>query len=308
MVLRNVLPIFGRKLLREIRHRDVQAYIDQRLTTVFGTGRRIHPSTVDRERIVLSALFTFAVDNEYLPLDAHPVKRIKVPKGEKFRQRELTPDEEARLLHVCRTHPRLAYLEPIILTALNTGLRMGELLALRWGHIDLTVRDLPGGTTSHGRITVESTRDNPTKDRATRFIPINRDLHEVFDALRLDVLCQANATPGAIRERYVFVSVRTGSRWKDIGNAWDSALEHAGITGFRFHDLRHTFATRARRAGMPLEVLQKVLGHSTIDLTMRYSHVGEEEMDEAINRMCRPLPVAQGEGSDRAQAGGKKTT
>jgi integrase len=201
-------------------------------------------------------------------------------------------------LHVIRTNPYLTYLEPILYTALNTGLRRGELLALRWGNLDLTDRTLPDGSTSYGRLTVESTHDNPTKSRRTRHVPVNRDLRPVLEALRLEALREANATPGAIRERHVFVNTETGTGWVDIGNAWDSALRQAGIAGFRFHDLRHTFATRARRSGMPLEILQMILGHQEITTTMRYAHVGADELDWAINKMCRTEEVVQREGSE----------
>jgi integrase len=306
VVIDNVLPHFGSRLLREIRHRDVQEYLDRRASSTITKGgkeRRPSPSTIDRERISLSAMFTYAVDNEFIPSDAHPVKRVKIPKGEKFRQRELLQDEEVRLMRAILSSPRRAYLEPVIITALNTGMRMGELLSLKWGNVDLTERLLHGGTVSHGRMTVESTHDNPTKDRTTRYIPVNKVLKPVLEALRLEALRAAEATPEAIRDNYIFVSVRTGSRWKDIGNAWDSALEHAKITGFRFHDLRHTFATRSVRAGMPLEVLQKVLGHSEITTTMRYAHVGDVDVERSMNSVCGGVVVRR-KGRKKEQACG----
>lgn len=300
VVIRNVLPSFGNKLLRDIRRRDVQDYLDRRASKVLREGtkseKRISPFTVEREKIALSALFTYAVDNEFIFSDAHPVKRVKVPKGEKNRQRELLPSEEARVLAVCRDNGHLSYLAPIIHTALNTGLRKGELLRLRWGAVDLTRRTLPDDSRSFGTITVESTNDNPTKDRTTRHVPVNATLHGVLEELHLQALREASATPGAIRERFVFVNPRTGTRWDDIGNAWDSALRRAGIKGLRFHDLRHTFATRARRVGMPLEILQRVLGHAEVTTTMRYAHVADQEVNQAMNLLCG-AGVAQRQGS-----------
>ncbi len=86
------------------------------------------------------SIFSFAVDQEYIRADAHPVKKVTVKKSETKKERVLVPNEETQLLAVCRNpaHPRLAYPEPIIITALNTGVREGEILSLRWRSVDLT--------------------------------------------------------------------------------------------------------------------------------------------------------------------------
>lgn len=296
-IVDNLLDTFGDRMLRLIKRRDIQDYLDRRASTVYhrknGTDKRIAPQTVDRERIGLMAMFSYAINQEYLPETEHPVRKVKIPKGETKKQRELTPDEEGRLLTECRKpeNPRLAYLESIILTALGTGMREGELLSLKWRNVDLTERRFVDGSRSHGRITVESTNDNPNKDRETRSVPVTKDLRVVLTVLHELAIKKAEeekkieVEASEIHEHYVFTNPRTGTRWVDTKLAWYSALRKAKITGFRFHDLRHTFATRARRSGMPLEVLQLILGHSDVTTTMRYAHVGAWEADKYVNRM-----------------------
>ena len=128
-----MFPHFGSKPLCDIRRRDIRDYIDKRAGTIYTRKdkreKRIAPLTVAREAIALAAMFTYAVDAEYIPAGAHPVKRLKIPEGETKKQCELLPEEVVRLFRVIRdsSNPRLAYLEPILLTALNAGLREGSI-------------------------------------------------------------------------------------------------------------------------------------------------------------------------------------
>jgi integrase len=192
---------------------------------------------------------------------------------------------------------------PIIQTALGTGMREGEILSLRWGAVDLTEVALDG-VKSYGKLTVESTNDNPTKSRRSREIPLTPDLAALLKSMRGEVLKKEEATPAAIRQRFVFVNPATGTRWVDTKVAWRSALKKAGLVGLRFHDLRHTFATRFRQRGGALEILQRILGHKDIATTMRYAHVGNVELVQAMNRMAKPRQ-ARRQGPATSEAVGK---
>jgi integrase len=291
--------------VQHIKTRHVQAFLDARaskeMKRLDGSKKRVAPGTVERERIALSSIFTWAVKQEYLSGDDHPVKKAEVANHESKKERILTPVEEGQLLSNCRQRPRLAYLESIIRTALVTGMREGELLSLKWGAVDLTVQDIEGAR-SFGTITVESTNDNPTKSRKTRHIPIAEDLHAMLTVMRDTVMESEQATPAAIRDRYVFVNPKTGTRWVDTKTAWRSLLKKAGVVGLRFHDLRHTFATRFRQNGGDLEILQEILGHADIKTTLRYRHVGNSEK---IRAMARMAGTVQRQGTATSAAVGK---
>ena len=128
-----------------------------------------------------------------------------------MRERVLSEEEEERLVQHSSEH-----LKPIIITASNTGMRLGEILRLKWSQIDLNTR----------RIRVEN-----TKSGKNRLIEINQNL---YDVLRL----KNGQSP------YVFPNPDTGKPLTTVKRAFKSACRRAGIEGLRFHDMRHTFGTR----------------------------------------------------------------
>jgi integrase len=296
----------GSLMVQHIKTRHVQGFLDARaskeMVRLDGSKKRIAPATVEREWISLCSIFTWAVKQEYLSGDAHPAKKAEFANHESKKERILSDGEESQLLGTCRTRPRLAYLEPIIRMALHTGMREGELLSLKWGAVDLSEMVTEDGARSFGTITVESTNDNPTKSRKTRPIPVTEDLNCMLVAMRDVVMTKEKKTPAAIRDRYVFVNPKTGTRWVDTKTAWKSLLKKSGVGALRFHDLRHTFATRFRRNGGDLEILQEILGHADIKTTLRYRHVGNSEKIRAMNKMAG---AAQRQGTTTSAAVGK---
>ncbi|KAF0243662.1 MAG: integrase family [Planctomycetota bacterium] len=101
------------------------------------------------------------------------------------------------------------------------------------------------------------------------------------------VVAALKGLPRAIREPYVFITGRHGRRWTESGlnTVWYSLLSEARIDDLRFHDTRHTFATRLAQAGVALQAIQIMLGHSKIATTARYSHLGEADLKAAIGRL-----------------------
>lgn len=184
------------------------------------------------------------------------VQRVKPLKGEIQRLRFLSLEECHKLIEAAEPH-----LKPIIITALNTGMRKGEILNLTWNQIDL----------KHGYIHLDRTKNGERRD-----IPVNSTLKALFKELfkkrRLDT-------------DYVFVNPDTGKKYHDIKRSFTTACRRAGITDFRFHDLRHTFASHLVMNGVDLKTVQELLGHKTIKMTLKYSHLSKAHKEKAVNTL-----------------------
>ena len=169
------------------------------------------------------------------------------------RTRFLSHDEYRRLLAAAGPH-----LRPIIETAVATGMRLEELLSLKWEHVDLERREV--------RLVV-------TKSKQPRVIPLSdRAVAIIAAAAR-----SAQASP------YVFTNPASGSRFKTVKRAFRTACRRAGVQDMRFHDLRHTFATRLVQSGVDLYVVKELLGHKTITMTMRYAHHYPESLRHGVD-------------------------
>jgi integrase len=156
------------------------------------------------------------------------------------------------------------HLEPMISIALYTGLRKGELFHLKWISVDWTANTLT--------ITADTTKNNKSRQ-----IPLNLFTRETL---------QGWYKQQEIHD-LVFPS-RTGRPFNNIDHAWTSLLRRAGIENFRFHDLRHSFASRLVSAGVDLNTVRELLGHSDIKQTLRYAHLAPEHKSEAVNRLQPP--------------------
>lgn len=176
---------------------------------------------------------------------------------------------------------------PILTTAHYAGLRKGELLNLTWDQVDFArgVINVRPRAERHADGSPERADAWAPKRRKSRIVP----LHEmVRDALK--------GLPRAIREPYVFITGRHGRRWTESGlnTVWYALLSEARIDDLRFHDTRHTFATRLSQAGVPLQAIQIMLGHSKIATTARYSHLGEAHLKAAMGKLAPRATRAAG--------------
>lgn len=248
--LQHLLPVFGRMKLREITPGAVQRYIDRRRLATGRTGKRMRAATVRNEVFTLSAIFREAVRRELVQYN--PVSRVKKPREDNTIVRYLTPEEDERLWPAMSDH-----LKPIVMAALHTGMRKGELLNLAWADVDYDQR----------LITVRNTKSN-----RKRYIPMNDVLVATLKALPRD--------PDDI---HVFVNKHTGDVYGDIKTSWLTTMRKAKIENFRFHDLRHTFASRLAQAGIPIIVIKELLGHKDITTTMRYAHLAPTDMYKAVD-------------------------
>jgi len=204
--------------------------------------------TVNREIEALRHMLAKAVEWEMM--EENPFDKLKDIYYQENNQRLRFLDEReiVRLLDACRAH-----LRPIVICALNTGMRLSEILTLRWE-----------------QIRGEFIYLTKTKAKRARQIPINADLQELFNSMKTRHI-----------KGYVFCK-KNGERYKDINGAFKSALRKAKIEDFHFHDLRHTFASHWVMRNGSLRGLQTILGHSSLAMTMRYSHLSKEFQKEEI--------------------------
>lgn len=233
-----------------------------RLRDELQTKEGLSPSTVNRYLSALSKAFSNAVKEwHWLPATANPMLGVGKKPEPRGRVRYLSDDERAALLEACRTSEyRPLYL--IVLFALTTGMRRGEILGLRWQDVDL-----------ERRIAVL----HHTKNGDRRSVPI---VPEVAELLR---------EHGKVRKLgndQVFVSDGPAEVWL-FDKAWYQALSAAKIKDFRFHDLRHTAASYLAMSGATTAEIAAVLGHRTLQMVKRYTHLSDQHTGAVIERMTR---------------------
>ncbi len=233
---------FGKRRLRAITYGDIARFRSVRIATPTIHNKARSIASVNRELEVLRNMFNVAYREGWIlknPFNSGPPLIQKA--HEKKRERILTPDEENRLLQVCTG--RRTHLKPILICALDCGLRRGELLTLTWADVDL----------DEGLINLKAYN---TKTEQARTVGITPRLDGELRALYQ----QSTRDP---QERVFGVT-------DTFKKSFASACEDAGITGMRPHDLRHTCATRWVEAGVPLAIVSKLLGHTTQIMTSRY--------------------------------------
>lgn len=220
-------------------------------------------STINRHIEILSKMFNLCIDNGLI--ENNPCRSVGQLREENYKIRFLTIDEEKALFYAIEelnnsSNNDYNYLKNIIICALQTGMRKSEILGLKWSQIDFK-NDF-----------IEVLK---TKSGKARKIPISDRLNK---ALKENLLTS--------NSDYVFTNPETKKPYKDIKKAFSTVLEKANIQNFRFHDLRHTVATRMVEAGADLVVVQEILGHSSIQTTMRYAHPVPKNKKKAIDSLC----------------------
>jgi integrase len=227
-------------------------------------GDRRAPSTVVRYLAALSHCYSIAM-KEWGWVEDTPMRKVSKPKESSGRTRFLSDDERTRLLDACR-ESRNPHLYTIVVLAMSSGMRRGEIANLRWDQVDLQ------------RAVIRLLSDD-TKTSHARAVPIAGPAHE-----GLLSLAEAKVRP---LNNLVFASADPSSRAKPIEfqNAWKKALERAGIEDFRFHDLRHTAASYLAMNGATLAEIAEVLGHKTLAMVKRYAHLTEQHTSGVVRRM-----------------------
>lgn len=265
----------GSKQLDQIRLADIESWRIKR------QKRGISHATINRDISSLKASLQKAWDWELL--DNHPLarlKRLKVDRSPVVRY--LTQGEEKRLYAALTARDTLMRdarasgnkhrkergykllpslgtyadnLTPLVLLSINTGLRRGELWNLAWRDIDLRKKML-------------TVRGKGAKSGQTRHIPLNAAAVNVLKTHRGDVVPMPNVP--------VFGSA-------EFRKAFNALLVKAKIQNFRFHDTRHTFASKLVMAGVPLNTVRELMGHSTLEMTLKYAHLAPESLRDAVD-------------------------
>ena len=247
IIANHLLPVFRGKLLNEITIKDVELYKQRRINEV-------SKASINRELACLKHMFAMAQRWRYLndsPLRF--VQKLKEPAG---KTRYLTEEEQDRLLRFCPSYTR-----PMVIAALHTGMRKGEILGLKWQNVDLKIRLL----------TIKNEKNNET-----RRIPINNTL-----------LITLQEIGPQLSDQYVF-SHSDGRPYREIYGGFKRAAKDAGLGDCCFHTLRHTFASTLAIKGIDIRTIQLLLGHKTLAMTMRYSHLNDQALRNAVDKLNRP--------------------
>ncbi len=240
---------FADRYIDEVRKTHIAEFVAQK------KREGMNPPTIRRYLSTLSSLFSFAERSGWL--NQNPVARFdkrSLPEAQP-RTRFLSRTEYRRLLAAAKAH-----LKPIIEIAVETGLRSEELLGLRWEQVNLERREV--------RVVV-------TKSKQPRVVPLSDRAVAIFVAT-----ARIGDSP------FVFTNPLTVQRYKTVKQPFRAACRRSGIEDFRFHDLRHTFASWAVQNGADLYRISRILGHSTLQMTTRYAHLATKHLHEVVKGMA----------------------
>ncbi len=214
------------------------------------------PATTNRGLACLKCMFNKAKEWGKFNLD-NPVYKVKLFKENNQRLKFLEKEEIDRLIDNASSH-----LKPILIVALNTGMRKGEILNLKWRDCDF----------QRGLIRLTNTKNNEG-----RTLPMN-------DKVR-DNLIKVRKHP---ESPFIFCN-KEGKPYGDIKKSFLSAVEKAGIMDFRFHDLRHTFASHLVMSGVDLNTVRELMGHKSLAMTLRYSHLSPDHKRRAVDLLSHRI-------------------
>jgi len=247
--LSHLLSFFGGLTLDKITPESISQYRFKRIS------KGVKLQTVKYELVLLSHAFNFA-QREWQWVRSNPMKFIKMPRQDNQIERWLTYEEQERLLPCCED-----WLKQIVLFALNTGLRMNEIFELTWKNVDMARKT----------VTVME-----SKNKEKRTLPLNDNAVDILKT----VLSESKVLNV---EGYIFTLKGRKLIKQQLQYYFNKAVKQAKIAHFRFHDTRHTFATRLVQEGVDLYKVSKLLGHKDIKTTQRYAHHYPESLRSAVD-------------------------
>lgn len=274
----HLIPRFGCRILAEIRREEVMDYIAELRTKGKHNGDMMSPNTVKGIVSVLRGVMAYGESQYHLP--TADLGRLFIGTAQDISLRLLTEHEEAVLLEYILSN--LDNEKMGILLVLYTGLRLGELCALRWGDIDFRERTLavhatmkriqtPYGADHRSEVVVTL----PKSRKSIRTIPLHEDILEL-----LKKRAGKNGTFFLTGKENIYVEPRT------MQNRFKVIIKDAGIAEANFHALRHTFATRSIESGIDAKILSEILGHASVRITLdRYVHPSEEQKRKSMNSL-----------------------
>lgn len=230
---------------------------DRLLQGITYRGTKRSNATVVRYLAALSHVFSTAA-NEWGWIENSPMRKVRKPTEPKGRVRFLSDEERPRLLEKCKESSN-TYLYPIVVLALSTGMRHGEIVGLTWDVVDFQRKML---------LLLE------TKNGERRAAPLTGLAHHLLKALHNNKKGDSSLVFPGVDNKPV-----------NIRPAWEEAMEKAEITNFRFHDLRHSAASYLAMNGATLAEIAEVLGHKTLAMVKRYAHLSEQHTSRVVAAM-----------------------
>jgi integrase len=281
-VLKTDFGFLAQRRMDQITPWDIQKWSAEQLKKT----KPLTPSTINRRVATLKSVLSKA--KEWGFISSNPLagmKRLKVDNVGRIRY--LTDDEERRLrfalekrqeqqraerdnYNAWRTQRHAKplpihnerftdHLMPMVLLALNTGMRRGELFDLQWQDVNAQEHYLTvAGATA--------------KSQQSRHLPLNNEALSVLQ----------DWSSSSVKKGLVFPSPRTGKRFDNINSAWDNLMKESHLSDFRFHDLRHSFASKLVMRGVDLYTVKELMGHANIEVTQRYAHFAPEHKGSAV--------------------------
>ncbi len=229
-------------------------------------AKKVSPATVNRNLACLKCMFNKAI--MWGKASVNPVTQVRLFKEDNKRIRYLEKEEIVKLLANCRGH-----LKAIVIVAINTGMRKSEILGLKWHDCDFRRSIIYLYNTKNGE---------------KREVPMNNQVRSTLIKVR-----KHPESP------YIFCN-RKGIPIKDIKKSFFTALDKAGIIQFHFHDLRHTFASHLVMSGVDLNTVRELMGHKSLEMTLRYSHLSPDHKKRAVDVLGQrmdtiwtPEPITQ---------------
>jgi integrase len=261
-------PTWGDVRLRDITPEHVQRWVSK----LHKVDKKA-PATVNRCYRLLSGSMRAAVAARLITVS--PCREIRLPAPPALQDRFLSDDEVAAIIEELDGPVELA-----VRVLVGTGMRWGEMAGLHWQSVDLTAGtvDVVHSWDAVGR------EIKPPKSHQRRTVPLSADLVQrlgKLDSTRRATCGLTHADSGRCRSGLVIPSRRDTplNGHNVLARDWKAVCELAGVTGARLHDLRHTYASRLVRAGVPLLQVSKLLGHGSITTTERYSHLADSQWD-----------------------------
>lgn len=244
-----LVHFFGKKLLQDITAKDVEDFRKQR-----GSDRA--PATVNLDHNILKHMLKHAMKRDLL--ERNVATLVAAPKPKNARSRVLEPEEWKRL-HTAAP----AWFKPVLLTAYHTGMRLEEILSMTWDRVDLDKSRvfLPGTLTKSGE---------------AREVPLTPILRQTLQALR---------GQDRITRLKGLVFLKDGKRITHTYRVVQDICEQQKIENFVFHDLRHCAVTNLADAGVEVETIMKIVGHSSVEMFLRYRTIKAEKLDSAMTRL-----------------------
>ncbi|OPY06250.1 MAG: Tyrosine recombinase XerC [Syntrophorhabdus sp. PtaB.Bin184] len=269
--LKHLQPFFGGRRLSEIDAKLIDRYMQKRLKETSCRKTLTKPATVNREFSMLARAFTLAVSRKWQMAKVNPCSTayngepLKLKENNE-RERYLINDEEERLLKETEGYLK-GQLWEIVVVALYMGMREGEILKLKHGHVDLQNR----------KLTI--TKEN-SKNKVPRTIPIMSETVLEILKKRMTRKVVSIAHP---QDSLVFTT-SSGKRVsaRNVQRDFRKACRKAGIEDFVFHDLRHTFGTWLAQNGVDIYTIARYMGHEDLESTKRYTHHNAESLRASI--------------------------